>query len=597
MLSSCLSHDFVPSSRGDRIGCLNSPGFDFVLVLLHKPYEDHTSSPYPTPNSPEAKTSDIHIGTVDMANQISDSDRAEHVGDWPNDVGFHTTYEQRTPLPIVVTGVFPPYATGNLYRIGPGARKSGDFQISHWFDGYSVLHKFDIHPSGLSVTYTSRSQVDGLLEKARRSKRLDGITFAQKRDPCDSFFKKIKTVFTAIDQERLGPSFENIGVAFQRSLENTLSTTSDKRTTKRFDATTLEPLGLVEQRCLHPALKGQLSGAHPQIDPQTGDIYNYNLEMGPSIKYRVFKTCPGTAETSILATVQGIRGAYIHSLFLTSDFVVLCIWPSFFNGTGLQIIWNRNILDALDQWSPTSSATWLVIDRKNGLGVVKRFTSPGFFAFHTTNAWQTSGSVAGTVDITCELAQFENMDILKRFYYDNLVSNGSDAYKYAERSVRELTTPQLARYRLEGISVTSAGRVADPKVKAVLHTARLVQLQPRSASVELPTISPLYICRPHRYVFGIVDRGLSSFVDALGKVDMHTGQMRIWSRRGHSPGEAIFIPKPNGTEEDDGVLLSVVLNGVEGNSYLLCLDAKDMSEIAKAEVSGVVGLGFHGLFC
>lgn len=51
---------------------------------------------------------------------------------------------------------------------------------------------------------------------------------------------------------------------------------------------------------------------------------------------------------------------------------------------------------------------------------------------------------------------------------------------------------------------------------------------------------------------------------------------------------------PAGRAEDDGVLLSVVLDGDRGKSYLLCLDARDMTEVGRAEVDGVVGFGFHG---
>ena len=55
------------------------------------------------------------------------------------------------------------------------------------------------------------------------------------------------------------------------------------------------------------------------------------------------------------------------------------------------------------------------------------------------------------------------------------------------------------------------------------------------------------------------------------------------------------MQNPEGTEEDDGVLLSVVLDGLRGKSYLLCLDARTMKEMGRAETDVVVGFGFHGL--
>jgi torulene dioxygenase len=79
------------------------------------------------------------------------------------------------------------------------------------------------------------------------------------------------------------------------------------------------------------------------------------------------------------------------------------------------------------------------------------------------------------------------------------------------------------------------------------------------------------------------------------KWDSQTQKAVHWQKFAHTPGEPIFVPNPEGTEEDDGVLLSVVLDGIKESSYLLCLDPKTMAELGRAEVGGIVGLGFHGL--
>ena len=78
------------------------------------------------------------------------------------------------------------------------------------------------------------------------------------------------------------------------------------------------------------------------------------------------------------------------------------------------------------------------------------------------------------------------------------------------------------------------------------------------------------------------------------KYDTHSHTPIFWSENGQSAGEAIFVPNPAGTEEDDGALLSVVLDGFSGKSYLLCLDAKMMTERGRASLETVVGFGFHG---
>jgi torulene dioxygenase len=77
---------------------------------------------------------------------------------------------------------------------------------------------------------------------------------------------------------------------------------------------------------------------------------------------------------------------------------------------------------------------------------------------------------------------------------------------------------------------------------------------------------------------------------------METGEHWIWKEDDCKPSEPIFIADPHGQEEDDGVLLSVVLDEVKGASFLAVIDAKNMKEIARAEVNSVVPFGFHGAF-
>jgi len=86
----------------------------------------------------------------------------------------------------------------------------------------------------------------------------------------------------------------------------------------------------------------------------------------------------------------------------------------------------------------------------------------------------------------------------------------------------------------------------------------------------------------------------SSFMDGLAKVDIETKESKIWGKDKHTPGEAIFVPDGTDEAEDAGYLLSVVLNGETGTSSLVCLDARDMTEVGRADCGVPVGFGFHG---
>src|SRR5277367_4361056 len=119
---------------------------------------------------------------------------------------FDASIEQREPIELVVKGSIPSIAAGILYRTGPGNHRikdtaSGDFSCSHWFDGFTHVYRFELIPTAngsCKVVYSSRRQVDGLIEKVRKTGKLDSITFGQKRDPCESIFQKMKTTFVAM---------------------------------------------------------------------------------------------------------------------------------------------------------------------------------------------------------------------------------------------------------------------------------------------------------------------------------------------------------------------------------------------------------------
>ena len=103
--------------------------------------------------------------------------------------------------------------------------------------------------------------------------------------------------------------------------------------------------------------------------------------------------------------------------------------------------------------------------------------------------------------------------------------------------------------------------------------------------------------KTYQYVYaaGIAKPGESVIFDSVVKFDL-AGDVREWKQDGHYPGEPVFVARPNAQAEDEGILLTVVLDAPANNSYLLLLDAGDLSEIARARVPQHVPFGFHGAY-
>jgi beta,beta-carotene 9',10'-dioxygenase len=100
--------------------------------------------------------------------------------------------------------------------------------------------------------------------------------------------------------------------------------------------------------------------------------------------------------------------------------------------------------------------------------------------------------------------------------------------------------------------------------------------------------------RPYRYTWGVGSRG--GWLDQIVKADVEERRSTVWAEDGCFPGEPVFVAAPGAEAEDDGVLLSVVLDGERGASFLLVLEAASLEELARAEAPHHIPFGFHGQF-
>ncbi|CAK7272494.1 hypothetical protein SEPCBS119000_005154 [Sporothrix epigloea] len=590
---------------------------------------------------------------------------------WPNEAGFEDLCEVRGPIQIPVIGSIPVWAAGNLYRTGPGGRKiegtpKGDFLISHWFDGLAHTHRFEIAPTmdgkSTEVFYSSRRQSDARVKYIQEQGASKLFTFAQRSDPCVGLLGKFMSTFKAaalrnetnmgdVENMNVVVNFDMPGVTVNKTamslraakvaeqtakgsvppsivghrtkLPEEIWISTDANYMRRLDQATLEPIGVAAQNCLHPALKGPLSCAHGHRDLATGDMFQYNLDLGATPVYRVFRVSKATGKTDILATIRcrngasapstagpepvngsrqtitsNARPAYIHSFFMSTRYLVLCIPCTHIAQNGLKLLWERNVLDSLEPFSPANKTRWIVVDKEpQGRGVVAEFESDAAFFFHSVNAYDEVDPQDGSTHIVCDLVQYGSSTLLDALHYDVLTNRndaGVEFYKNPDHAKN--SSPHLRRFRL---------RLPDARQPLPSQTlyAELVFTIAGPHAGELPTINNHYQTKPHRYVYGVANHGRATLADALVKTDTVKRAVLVWhAPQAHTPGEAIFVQRPSqgdgrldgSSDEDDGVLLSVVLDGLAAKSYLLCLDARTMKEVGRAEVGFAIGFGFHG---
>ena len=119
-------------------------------------------------------------------------------------------------------------------------------------------------------------------------------------------------------------------------------------------------------------------------------------------------------------------------------------------------------------------------------------------------------------------------------------------------------------------------------------------------STELASVNPNYVGKPYCYFYSLTTHmnGSDKYEDiGILKVDVCSGKGVISSfyQEGVYVGEPIFVPDPNGVDEDDGVILALGRFGEEDVSKMLVLDAKNLM-VVLAEVTAPLKhmFEFHG---
>jgi carotenoid cleavage dioxygenase-like enzyme len=90
-------------------------------------------------------------------------------------------------------------------------------------------------------------------------------------------------------------------------------------------------------------------------------------------------------------------------------------------------------------------------------------------------------------------------------------------------------------------------------------------------------------------------------IQQIVKLDVRSKATQLWRDSPTAfPGEPVFVPNSKGAEEDDGYILSTVLETDDDKPhFLLILDAKSWKEVARVEFprdSVEIPPTIHGIF-
>lgn len=464
------------------------------------------------------------------------------------EAGFNTPSSEIQLDSLPIKGNLPEWLEGTLVRNGPGTFQAGQERYRHWFDGHAMLHKFAFGRG--RVAYANKFLRTRSFQEAQESGRIAYSEFAT--DPCRTLFGRAMAVFAPKISDNAKVNVAHFANRYLALAETPIQV--------EFDPETLATVGNYQYES---NLVGQMTTVHPHFDTAHHLAYNLVVRFNALSFYRLYSIGPnGKAEIAAQMPVR--EPAYMHSFGMSKNYLIVSEFPLVVNPISL-LLWLKPYIENY-HWKPGKGAPFHVFNRRTG-EYVGRFETDAYFAFHHVNAFEVGD------DLFIDIDAYDDASILNTYYLERLADTRL-----------ELPFGRLRRYRLP--------------LKGKSKTATYETLSESCMELARFDYEKYNMDGSYRYVYAcsLNPQQRQGFYNQILKLDLHQRSEKTWYQPNCYPGEPVFVGKPGRTQEDDGVILSVVLDAQQGNSFLLVLDAHSFEELARAEVPHPVLFGYHGEF-
>jgi carotenoid cleavage dioxygenase-like enzyme len=539
----------------------------------------------------------------------------------------------------ITSGAIPAWLEGGrLVRNGPGQFYSEHRNFSWAFDGLAKLYSWsfdtDARPSGGEVTFRQRFVNSKIYNKTLKDRKIPkmmtvgGVT--PKFNLADGMMPMTDNVNVNVWKLQADPAVPDVpAVTF---------TTTDSVDSIIFDDETLETTKIER-----PLAFGPITCAHPHYEPGTNGtslvnfvVNTFGIGNSSMTAFRV----KADGKRQAFGLYKGLAFTpYVHSFSVTQDHMVVLVYPTAYNmvcmaeGTPLH--------ECMDWRGDTTPTKVLIFDlhstdpKKPPIGVT---TTDAFHVQHHINAYQKPVSVDGTTTLVVDTAAYTSPTFwTSKFPFGDLgVMKDRDSRNHIQgmatlRRLEISLTPAAAATAAPtaaaaaGVSVAvthtdipvtdAAGKVysfdfpfinrgdggygpagSDGKPYCVFYAFTCGDASRNGTwATEMASWATLKVdlCQKdkpqaaqtaHSQTQGTgAGAGTAETAEAVAVAAGGNANAVVWYRPQHYPQEPIFVPRPGGTAEDDGVLLSNVLDGGKETTYLSILDASSLREVARVD--------------
>ncbi|CAF4217098.1 unnamed protein product [Adineta steineri] len=564
---------------------------------------------------------------------------------WDNASLFSSAQEFNDPVKLNVNTKLPSWFKGCLYRNGPGQfelNNNPDASVNHPFDGFACINKYDIDGEKNTIYFQSRFIKSRTYKESLKRGCLVTRQFAT--DPCKSLFGRFQLLFSPLNPETYS---DNTVVTIQRVNNELLALTEivvgyviDEKTLETVASLTSLPftkpipteiLTLTASHVMYDSKRKmtvsyatRISLLHGQwldvlfisdddinhssdntklnktdkdernnIDDNDDDDDDENVDEGRFLLINNNMNKRGKRYNQLIrSNTKTFRyyytdsASYMHSASISEDYLILSEIPSHFSlFNTIRTILTGDVVTNMFKWNPSLPTYFRIIRLDNGEEVA-RIAGPAFFTFHHINAYQINENNGN--EIVIDMCTYDDNRIVDEFYLNKVRQNlFPSGFGYVRRFHLNLDTKQCSEPYKNLQQLPKGQQIAHP----ISHMNSLVPVQ-----IEFPRINSRYIGQFYRYVYAV--RGPPNYMmDALVKIDMQTRQIcGFWQESCTSPCEPVFVPKPESTEEDDGIVLTIIFEQQTNKSCILLLDGITFKEITRAYLPAPIPFSLHGNF-
>ena len=443
----------------------------------------------------------------------------------------------------------PGWLKGRYIRNGPALFDVKSYKLRHLFDGMAMLYKFEFADG--KIWYTNRFLQSDAYTKAIKNGELAYREFAT--EPHRSWLDFIiGTLFPKYS--------DNASINITRVAGKYLALNEAMRQVE-FRLDTLDTAG---HFAWPDTLKGDTTSAHPLYDSSRKTLFNFATDYALASSYYLYGIKDGSRHRDILARIRVKDPGYMHAFAMTENYLILVEFPLRI-GSLINLILNYQQPFLKDfKWQPQEDTRFLVVRKSDGALVLTAQSEP-FMSWHHVNAYEVGD------DIFVDTCAYPDSSQYQFVYFDRLLQPGG----------AKVPPMQFKRYHLRlGLSTVTGETICDQQF-------------------DLPRINyDQSIGKFYRFTYGVgphLDYP-NDYSNRLVKVNTQTGDSWIWYQEGCYPGEPLFVGRPGAEAEDDGVVLSVIVDGKHEKGFLLILDGQSFQEIARAELPHITPYGLHGMF-